>query len=168
VVLQNRSTDPYSADRLSSLTDALTTAGQPYEIHAFEGDATAASAALQSLLAVPSKVAIVLAEEDQGLAGSRRTLTLLGEKGQAEFVLGGYGSYDLYSSDYVIVKCAAYGDRCVGAYAVAAFRTVRSLMEGKPVGDRIEVPMIFYRASTIDAPKTPRNEAPPPNKSAGS
>jgi ABC-type sugar transport system substrate-binding protein len=169
LVVQNRSTDPYSAERLASLTDALKAAGQSYETLSFEGDASAAAAIVQAALAAPTKVAIVLAEEDEGLNGARRNLARPGDNSQPDkFVLGGYGSYDLMQSDYAIAKCAAYGDRAVGEFAVTAFKTVRSLIEGKPVGDRIETPMSFHRSNTSDVPQTQSSEAPPTAKSAGS
>jgi hypothetical protein len=167
VVLQNRTSDPYSAERLASLTDALKAAGQPYEILAFQGEAAAATAALRPLLTAASGVALVLAEEDQGLTGSRHLLAPPGTTADPEFVLAGYGSYDLFQSDYVVLNCSGYGDRCVGQYAKSVFNTVRGLIEGKPVGDRIEVATLFYPPKMIDAPSALPRGAPPRAKRAG-
>jgi ABC-type sugar transport system substrate-binding protein len=164
VVLENRSTDVYSAERLASLTNPLKAAGLKYEIIPFEGDANAAKEALTRSLAdpalqrvPPSKIAIVLAEDDEGFAASHQVLSQRIKQDQSEFVLGGYTAYDIGKSTDLLAKAAAFCDRSVEVYSAKVFETVRNLIEGKPVGTRIEVPVVVHHAKILFVPTaTPR------------
>jgi ABC-type sugar transport system substrate-binding protein len=164
VVLENRSTDAYSAERLASLTDPLKAAGLKYEIIPFEGDADAAKAALTRSLEDPAlrrvpppKIAIVLAESDEGFAAGHLILSQRLKQDQSEFVLGGYTAYDIGASTELVARAAAFCDRSVEAYAAKVFQTVRSLIEDKPVGKRIEVPVAFHHTKFVFVPTaTPR------------
>ncbi len=111
VVIQNHSSDPYSADRLASLTNPLKAAGLKHEIIVFEGDSNGARDALIMSLAVPPKIAIVLAEDDEGFNASHLVLTERIKQSQPEFVLGGYSAYDLGASTDLVAKAAAFCDR---------------------------------------------------------
>jgi len=152
VVLQNRSTDAYSADRLASLTDPLKAAGLKYEILPFEGDADAAKEALTMSLAVPPKISIVLAENDEGFAASHLILSQRIKQSQPEFVLGGYTAYDIGASTDLLARAAAFCDRSVEVYSAKVFQTVRNLIEGKPVGERVEVPVVVHHAKFLFVP----------------
>jgi ABC-type sugar transport system substrate-binding protein len=157
VVLENRSTDAYSAERLASLTNPLKAAGLKYEIVPFEGDANAAKDALTRLLAVPPKIAVVLAESDEGFTASHLILSQRNQQSQSEFVLGGYTAHDIGGSTELVAKAAAFCDRSVEVYSAKVFQTVRNLIEGKPVGSRIEVPVVVHHAKFLFVPTaTPR------------
>jgi len=47
---------------------------------------------------------------------------------------------------------AAFCDRSIEVYSTQAFQTVRNLIEGKPVGERIEVPVVFHHAKFLFVP----------------
>jgi ABC-type sugar transport system substrate-binding protein len=165
LVLENRSPDPYGARRLESLTTALKAARRAYELVAFEGDSSAALAALRKSLAADSKVAILLAEEDNGLWACHAAQAERRKENQPEFILGGYISYDIRSANEKLAGFTAFGDRAVEPFAMKAFRTVQSLIEGKPVGERVEMPINVHKVSTIFVPKsTPVQESKRPQK----
>lgn len=155
VVFRNRSTDAYSADRLASLTEPLKAAGLKYEILDFDGDANAAKEVLTSALAVPPRISIVLAQDDEGFAASHLILSRLIKQGEPDFLLGGYNAYDMGGITDTVNKATAFCDRSVEAYASKAFQTVRNLIEGKAVADRTEVPVVFHHAKVIYVPTTP-------------
>jgi len=156
VVFRNRSTDAYSADRLASLTEPLKAAGLKYEILDFEGDANAAKEVLTSSLAVPPRISIVLAQDDDGFAASHEILRQRIKQGKPEFLLGGYSAYDIGGSTDTVNKATAFCDSSLEAYASKTFQTVRNLIEGKVVADRTEVPVVFHHTKVIYVPITPQ------------
>ena len=162
VVIQNQSSDPYSADRLASLTNPLKAAGLKYEILPFEGDLNAAKEALTRSLLLPPKIAIVLTADDDGFNASHMILTERIKEGQPEFTLGGYTAYAVLATSDLVARAVAFGDRSIEVYASKTFQTVRSLIEGKPVGERIEIPMTFHHTSVLYVPTPlPKKGGPP-------
>jgi DNA-binding LacI/PurR family transcriptional regulator len=162
VVIQNHLSDPYSADRLASLTNPLIAAGLKYEILPFEGDANAAKEAVTKSLMLPPKIAIVLAADDDGFNASHLVLTERIREGQPEFLLGGYTSYAVLATPDLVARAVAFCDRSIEVYASKTFQTVRSLIEGKPVGERIEIPMTFHHTSVLYVPTPlPKKDGPP-------
>jgi hypothetical protein len=116
-------------------------------------------------LAVPPKVSVLLAEDDEGFAASHKILSQRTKQGQSEFLLGGYATVDTRTSAELAGNAVAYCDRSIETYATKAFQTVRSLIEGKPVGDRVEVPVVFHHATILYVPTTrPLNGDPVPPK----
>jgi hypothetical protein len=68
--------------------------------------------------------------------------------GHRGFLLAGYTPDD-YRNVTFMERIYAFGDRSVGSYASKTARAIRSLMEGKPVGDVVEVPVMFNEQSNL-------------------
>jgi hypothetical protein len=91
-------------------------------------------------------------------AGFRIHVELTGS-GRREFVLAGYTSND-YRIVTFLERIYAIGDRSVGSYASKASRAIRSLMEARPVGDVVAVPVTFSQLATV--PSHSQKRQPPP------
>ena len=72
LVLENRTRDYYSRDRLESITAALKAAGRTYDLVSFDGDQSGASQVVLNYLAEHPKATVILADHDFGVVGSYR------------------------------------------------------------------------------------------------
>jgi ABC-type sugar transport system substrate-binding protein len=159
LVLHRTSFDVYDDRRLESLTGPLKAAGKTCELIPFEGGSDVAQAALEKSLAVNPDVAIVLADEYEGLSTAFRVKVAWKESNHPEFFLGGYLAYDYRSANDLLAQATAFGDRNVESYSVKVFQTIRSLMDGKPVGDRIELPIRVHKKPILFVPSTAKDGA---------
>jgi len=160
LILHNRSADPYATERLKSLVDPVTAAGKSADVIEFEADSGRGVAALQSSLAADPKVAIVLADDDQGMSVCLRVLSELRNASRPEFLVGGYLAYDYRTASDAMGQAVAFADRSVESFATKTFQTMLSLLDGKPVGERVEVPIIVHKKPTIFVP-TPQKAGGP-------
>jgi hypothetical protein len=154
-VRSRRPGDPYGTQPLDSLTGPLKAAGKRAELVEFEGDSAAAKTALEKALGRGDDVAIVLADEAEGLYAAYRTLRERRESNHPDYLFGGYMAYDYRSGRDFPRQATAFGDRGAESIAVKAFQAVRSLIEGKPVNDRIEVPIVVHKKTTLFVPTPP-------------
>jgi ABC-type sugar transport system substrate-binding protein len=167
LVLHRRVADPYADERLKSLVDPLKAAGKPFEQVEFEGDHEAGIVALRKALDADPKVAIILADDGQGMAACVRTLSQWKASNHPAFLFAGYLAYDYRSASDLITQGVAFADPSVETYATQAFQAMHSLLEGKPVGERIEVPIVVRRKSTLFVPASTQGEAQPGPKPSG-
>jgi hypothetical protein len=126
----------------------------------FDGDAERGKAMLRKALEADPETAIVLADDPIGVQagfqiGAERT-----RSGGRSFLLAAFLAND-YRHVTFLDLMYAIGDRSVGAYALQTSQAIRSLMEGKPVGDVVGVPVGFNRRpATPGTP--PKSQSPPP------
>jgi len=161
VVLHDRSPDPYGAERRDSLTAPLEAAGKPFDMIEFEGDSAAAVVALRNSLAANPRVVIILADSDQGLFACQQFRTEWLEANRPDFLFGGYLAYDYRSASDILGQAAVFADRSVESFAVKTFETMRSLLAGKPVDERVEIPIVVRRKRTMFVPTTTKEAAAP-------
>src|SRR5207237_10073951 len=112
--------------------------GKPFDVIEFEGDSARGITALQSSLAADPKVAIVLADDDQGMTACHRVLSESRKAGRPEFLFGGYLAYDYRTASDLLAQAVAFADRSVESFAPKTFQTIHSLLDGTPVADRVE------------------------------
>jgi ABC-type sugar transport system substrate-binding protein len=158
LILHSRSPDPYAVPRLASLSDALKASGRSFETIEFEGDSSQAGAALRQSLAAGPSVEIVLADEEQGMGAAYQVRREWAES-HPEFLFGGYLAYDFRSAGDMLTQATVFADRSIESFAVKASQAMRSLLDGKPVSERIEIPIPIHRRRTVFVPVAPK-EAP--------
>ena len=110
----------------------------------FDGDAEQGMALVRKALAADPKIDVLLADDAVGVFVGFRIHIDWTESGHRGFLLAGFSP-----NDYRIVTFLdfifALGDRSVGSYASKTSQAIRSLMEGKPVSDVVEVPVTFIQ-----------------------
>jgi ABC-type sugar transport system substrate-binding protein len=144
VLLHRRSDDPYRDRCFESLLGPCKAAGKPMQTLEFEGDAETAVAALRKSLTADPTMDVLIADDAIGLAAGFKVHVEATESGRRGFLLAGYTSYD-YRMITFVERIQAFGDRSVDSYAAKTSRAIRTLLEGKPVGDTVEVPVAFQR-----------------------
>jgi ABC-type sugar transport system substrate-binding protein len=144
LVIENRDKDPYSRDRLESMTGALKAAGRAYDLVSFQGEQKEASEVVMEYLESHPKVTVILADQDLGLAGAfnvreeaRKNATSI------MFALGGYSACDARLAQTVKDQTQGLVDRNVEGYARKAFQIAMDLMDGKPAPERTELDLRF-------------------------
>jgi ABC-type sugar transport system substrate-binding protein len=151
VFLHHRSDDPYLERSFESLLGPCRAAGKPIEMLEFDGNAEEGMAVLRKSLEANPEIDIVLADDAVGVYVGFRIHFDRTESGRRGFLLAGYTP-----NDYRIVTFLnlifAIGDRSVGSYASKTSQAIRSLMEAKPVGDVVEVPVTFTQSAMIPTP----------------
>jgi ABC-type sugar transport system substrate-binding protein len=160
IVLHNGSGDVYGTRWLESLTNPLREAGKSFELVAFSADSAAAPSALYKSLGADPDVAIVLADDYVGLNAAYSLLPEWRGANRPEYLFGGYLAYDYRSANELLRQATAFGDRAIEAFAVKVFQTMQSLIEGKPVSDRIEIPIIVHKKTKFFVPTTTTEAAP--------
>ncbi len=160
LIIDNRNAGPFREARLESLTAPLKDFGRKWDVVWFDGTETDGQRALNKALTTPGpRVSVVIAQEDLGFFLAHRALLSRIEQNQPEFLLGGYFSYDTRGGPDVLKKALVFGDRAVGRFAAKAFESLALAIDGKPVPDRIEVPIEVHATSMffvpVPAPKTP-------------
>lgn len=164
VILHHRSDDPYSESGLASLLGPLQGSGKKTEIVAFEGDIDRAIAALRKSLDADPAIDILLADDKYGMAAGIDLRTEWTKAGRPGFLVAGYASYDSRTPE-VLSRVRNFADRSVDAYCMKTFQAIRSLLDGKPVGDVVAVPVTFHHQTILFVPKT--EETAVPEKKAG-
>ena len=158
VFLHHRSDDPYLEPSFESLLGPCKAAGKPMEMLNFDGDAEQGMALVRKALAADPKIDVLLADDAVGVFVGFRIHIDWTESGHRGFLLAGFSP-----NDYRIVTFLdfifALGDRSVGSYASKTSQAIRSLMEGKPVSDVVEVPVTFIQSAKIPTPLR-KNELP--------
>jgi ABC-type sugar transport system substrate-binding protein len=155
IVLHDRSDDAYDAERLAALVDPLKAAGKSFDVIEFEGNAAQAAAGLKSALEIDPKVAIVLADDTNGMIAAQQVLLARKNTNAPEFLYGGFVAYDYRTSGELLGRAIAFSDRSVETYATKTFQTISSLLGGKSVDERIEIPMPVHKKPTVFVPKPP-------------
>jgi ABC-type sugar transport system substrate-binding protein len=144
LVIENRDKDPYSRDRLQSITSALKAAGRAYDLVSFEGDQKAATEVVMEYLKGHPKVTVILADQDFGLAGAFNVREDARKKATSiMFALGGYSACDVRLAQLVKDQTQGLVDRNVEGYARKVFQVAMDLMDGKPAPERSEVDVHF-------------------------
>ncbi len=162
LIIDNRAGGVYREARLESLTAPLRDLGQKWDIVSFDGTETDALRSLNKAITRPGpRVSVVLAQEDVGLFTAHRALLSRIEQNQPEFLIGGYFSYDGRSGHELLGKVIAFGDRAVSTFATRAFETITLMIDGKPVEDRVEVPIMVRSTETIFVPTAATKTASP-------
>ncbi len=161
-VLHHRSDDPYMDRCLASLVEPLRAAGKRPEVVAFERDADRAIAALRKALGADRRIDIVLADDNYGITAAINIRREWAQAIRPEFLIGGYSPYDNRTPE-MLRYVRSFADRSVESYAVRTFQAIRSLLDGKPVGDVVGVPVPFHRQTTVLVP-TPEKPAGPETK----
>jgi ABC-type sugar transport system substrate-binding protein len=159
VLLHHRSGDPYLERSFESLLGPCQAAGKPMEILEFDGDAEQGMAVLRKSLEADPELEILVADDAVGVYVGFRIHVDRSESGGRGFLLAGYTP-----NDYRIVTFLdfifAIGDRSVGSYASKTSQAIRRLMEAKPLGDVVEVPVTFTQSAMIPTPLR-KKQAPP-------
>jgi ABC-type sugar transport system substrate-binding protein len=151
VVLHHRAEDVYVDRCLASLLDPLRARGQKLEVVAFEGDTNRAIAALRKSLDADPAVDMVLADDNYGMIAAMTLRTEWTGAGRPDFLLAGYSPYDSRNPE-VLNRARSFADRSVEVFALKTFQAIRSLLDGKPVGDVAAVPVTFHRQTTLFVP----------------
>jgi ABC-type sugar transport system substrate-binding protein len=159
VILHHRSDDPYIDRSLDSLLGPCKASGKPMEVVNFEGMTENATEALWTLLKADPKLDIVLADDTFGVLAAYHLLAEQTQAGRREFLLGGYTPYDTRTPE-MLERAKAFGDRSVETYALKTTQAIVNLLDGRPAGDVIEVPVKFHRRSKIFVPRTEGTAAP--------
>jgi ABC-type sugar transport system substrate-binding protein len=165
VVLHHRSSDAYADRCLASLLEPLRARGQKLEVVSFEGDPNRAIAALRKSLDADPAVDMVLADDSYGMIAAMNLRTEWTKPGRPEFLIAGYSPYDSRNPD-VLNRARSFADRSVEAYTLKTFQAMRGLLDGKPVGDVVGVPVTVHRQPTLFVPAAEKPAA--PEKKAGS
>jgi ABC-type sugar transport system substrate-binding protein len=159
VILHHRSDDPYIDRSLDSLLGPCKASGKALEVIAFEGTSENATEALRKLLKADPKLDIVLADDTFGVLAAYSLLADQTQAGRREFLLGGYTPYDTRTPE-MLERAKAFGDRSVETYAMKTTQAIVKLLDGKPAGDVVEVPVKFHRRSKIFVPRAEGTAAP--------
>ena len=121
----------------------------------------------ESRLEADPKIDVLLADDAVGVFVGFRIHIDWTESGHRGFLLAGFSP-----NDYRIVTFLdfifALGDRSVGSYASKTSQAIRSLMEGKPVSDVVEVPVAFIQSQRFPphCERTSFRPNPPENPNA--
>jgi ABC-type sugar transport system substrate-binding protein len=158
VFLHHRSDDPYLERSFESLLGPCQAAGKPMEMLEFDGDAEQGMAVLRKSLESDPEIDILMADDALGVYVGFRIHVDWTESGRRGFLLAGYTPYD-YRIATFLDRIYAIGDRSVESYASATSHAIRSLMDAKPVGDVVEVPVTFNQRPPEASP--PRKKQPP-------
>jgi ABC-type sugar transport system substrate-binding protein len=164
ILLHHSSTDAYAGEQMSSLTDSLKAAGKSFSLIEFQTDALQAVDLLKKSLAADPRLDLVLADDHAGMSGAQHVLTEWTDTGHPTFLVAGYLAYDIRTSTEMVRNATAYGDRSVEAFGLKTFQTVQSLLDGKPVGDRVDVPISIHKKTIMYVP-TPANSEKAPASS---
>jgi ABC-type sugar transport system substrate-binding protein len=159
IILHHRSDDLYIDRCLASLLEPLRAAGRSPEVVAFEGDIDLAVAAVRKSMDADPTVDILLADDRDGVAASVNLRKEWIQAGRREFLLAGYSPYDHRTPD-AFQRARSFADRSVETYATKTFQAIRSLIDGKPVGDVVAVPVTFHRQTTLFVPVTEPSASP--------
>jgi ABC-type sugar transport system substrate-binding protein len=159
VLLHHRSDDPYLERSFASLLGPCKAAGKPMEVLEFEGDAEQGMAMLRKSLEADPGIDIVLADDALGVFAGFRVQVDWTESGRRGFLLAGYTPYDYRIVTY-LERIHAIGDRSVESYASKTSQAIRHLIDGKPVGVLVEVPVTFNRRTTKPASAAKETGAP--------
>jgi ABC-type sugar transport system substrate-binding protein len=154
IVLHGRSADAYDADRLGALAKPLKAAGKSSDVIEFEGDSDLAAVALKTALDANPKVAIVLADDSNGMFAAYQVSSNRKNTDAPEFLFAGFLAYDYRSPHDLLERAIAFSDRSVEAFATKTFQAIYGLLNGKPVDERVEVPITVHKKSTLYVPKT--------------
>jgi ABC-type sugar transport system substrate-binding protein len=154
LILHDRSADAYDAERLEALAEPLKAAGKSFDVIEFEGDFAPAASALKTALEAKSQVAIVLADDSNGMFAAYQVLSDRKNTDAPEFLVAGFLAYDYRSPQDLLARAIAFSDRSVETFATKTFQAISGLLSGKPVDERVEVPITVHKKSTLFVPKT--------------
>jgi ABC-type sugar transport system substrate-binding protein len=156
ILLHHSSTDSYADEKMSSLTDSLKAAGKSFSLIEFQTDAPQAVDVLKKSLAADPRLDLVLADDHAGMGGAHQALTEWSDSGHPTFLIAGYLTYDIRAWSEMLNNATAFGDRSVESFGLKTFQTIQRLLDEKPVGDRIDVPISIHTKSIVFVP-TPGN-----------
>jgi ABC-type sugar transport system substrate-binding protein len=160
LLLVNDQVDHRTADRVSSIKNALKDAGVPLvDTITFHGNATSAESLLKAKLAANPQVVYVFADEDRGLAGAY--VVKMSESAPQKFLIAAFVSFDQRIQREAVRICAAVTDRNLKGLVEKAVDTAINAINGKAVPDEIVVPLPFYPAKPQMT--MPYHTMPPPN-----
>jgi hypothetical protein len=148
VLLHHRSDDFYLERAFKSLLGPAQAAGKPIELLEFEGDVEQGDAALRKSREANPEINILLADDMVGINAGFRAHVERTDSGRPGFILAGYTPND-YRVVTFLERIFALGDRSIGLYASKTSQAIRNLMEAKPVGDVVEVPVTFKQLATV-------------------
>src|SRR5262249_22627216 len=123
----------------------------------FDDDSDAATAALRKSVAADPKVRIVLADEENGMVAANQLRRDQVASDKPEILFGGYLAYDFRSAGDILGHATVIADRSIESFAMKTFQTMRSLLDGKPVSERVEIPIPIHRKRTVFVPVTPKS-----------
>ncbi len=156
VILHHRpANDFYAEERLRSLADPLKAANKTFELIEFDGDASQAGDLIRRCLVANPKLDAVLADDDAGIVGAEKVLTERTRAGQTEFRFAGYFAYDYRTAEGIMKGAEAFGDQSVDAFSSRTFQAIQALIDNKPMGDVVEVPIIVRRKQILFVPTKP-------------
>lgn len=154
VILVNSRKNEFTDERVAALKKALADAKLPvFQTVEFGKGvmrplATEAQKALEPLLAQNPKIALVLADEDQGLSGAVMARNEL----EKDFILVGFAANPKTSNLVTVHECPAVADEEIVGLAREAVRTAVKLIKGEKVGETVVVPNIL-RSNFTGRPK---------------
>jgi len=160
IFLHHRTDDLYLGRSFAALLDPCKAAGRPMEMLEWDGDADQGIAALKKSLEADPDCDIVLADDATGMYVGFRVFGDWVQSGHREFRLAGFTPYD-YRMITFLKHYYAIGDRSVEAHAVKASQAIRGLIDGKAVGDVVEVPVKFHPFRTEPTPTSKEPSARP-------
>jgi len=154
LLIENQEKDFYSQDRLESITSALKAAGRAYDVLSFNGESKEAAKLVLEYLKTHSKLTVVLADHDAGVAGAFDAREVWGKTNKNMFAIGGYYACDARLTQHVKDHVQGLIDRNVEGFAHKALQVALDLMEGKPVPVRalVDVRLIHTPAPLIPPP----------------
>ncbi|MDB5353028.1 MAG: hypothetical protein JWN86_4275 [Planctomycetota bacterium] len=146
MIVVNGPSDEHSKARVKALRDELQAAGvRVLPDVVFSGDSIYTKPALEAGFRASPHVAMVFAEDDQGVKAVASFRHLLDRK-KRRFVMAGYTT-DHFTLDYVKYNtCAALIDRNITVPMSKAFDAVLALVRGETVAGEIVVTTPFLRA----------------------
>src|SRR5579883_315926 len=153
LILHDRSADAYDVERLEALAGPLKAAGKSFDVIEFDRDSTQAAGALKRALAADPKIAIVLADGSNGMYAAYQVLQDRKDTDLPEFLFAGFLAYDLRAPHDLLQRVIAFSDRSVESYATKTFQAMASLLNGKPLDPRVEVPITFHKKTVLFVPK---------------
>ncbi len=156
ILLHHQSDDSYGDEQLSSLADPLRAAGKSFTAIDFQVDANQAVELLKKSLAADPKLALVLADDRLGMNAAYSVMTEWTRSNHDAFLFAGFVSYDIRTPNELFSEATFYGDRSVESLGIKAFQTIQRLLEEKPVGHRIDVPIGVHKKPVLFVP-TPEN-----------
>jgi hypothetical protein len=158
---RTRTANPYLERSYESLLGPARAAGKPLEILEFDGEAERGMAVLRKSLAANPEIDGLLVDDAFGVFVGFRIHLDWTKAGHRGFQVTGYTPSD----DRIITfldQIDAIGDRSVLSYAKMTSQAIRSLMDARPVGDVVGVPVTFIRTSKKPSPA--RTGEPPPQR----
>jgi hypothetical protein len=158
IVLHYRSDDPYLEPALASLLGPCKASGKPTEVITFEGTAEKATDAVRKSLKADPKGDILLADDTFGMVAGLRILNERDQASGRDLLVGGYIPYDTRMSG-MVESAKALGDRSVESYALKTSQGIRNLLDGKTVGEVVEVPITFHRRPWLFVPQAEKAAA---------